>query len=348
MQRGLKDRHDDSRSTKDQGALDFEYYYSIPSGISSWQPKKSKEGEVHYFDIVPFPVGPDYPFIKTEGGEWVQLPEGDWAYILDVWIHRNVGPDNAQVVCPKTSYKKSCPICEHMTDLLTDEDDKERRKKIFSEKAPKRRSMYNVIVRDGGKEEEKGNQVFEISHWFMEKNLQELAEKTRTHGPIYYADPDEGNLIRFKMIDKGDNNLEVTGYSFEKRDTAITDEDLEKVVTLDALLKQTDYDTLYKLYWGEEVEAKADSDKDEPTSDPDDNPDHVDDREESIPAEDKVVENECPHEGLEFGEDHQGYDVCDACENEPNCLQKKEELKKAETPPKKPKPKPRPRKLEKR
>ncbi len=360
MQAGLKARHADSAATKNQGALDFETYFMTPTGVSLWTPDKSKEGKTSYFDIIPFQVGTDnYPWIKTEGGEWKQLLKDAWTYMLDVWIHKRVGADNATVICLSKSYRGECPVCQHMAELLEEaRDNKEKRSKIFKEKAPQRRIMYNVIVRDqGGDQERKGVQVFEFAYSWMEKELQIKAEKTRTRGPIYYADPDVGKTIILKIIDKssgGDTKWDVT-VGFDDRVKPITDEELSGVVSLDTLIKVLDYDTFYKTYWqedskpaGRKAEASLPAQVTEGGA--------VEEGVQGDVESELTVEAEpgvCPFEGAVFGQDHLKYQECDKCQNEPSCGKRKEEILAAEKAASvqdqskdvKPKPRPRPNRL---
>jgi len=352
MRKAMEKRMKESQSNKEQGSFDFESYYKLSKGVSQWTPKKSKTGEEHYYDTILFKVGTNhFPRVKFEG-TWVQYAMGDDVYKLDCWIHKKFGPDNLTILCPRMCFGEQCPVCDHMNELLdAAADDKETRKKIYAEKAPKRRVMYNVIVRDGGDEEKKGVQIFEIAHWFMEKELQTRAEPARGRpGTINFPAPDEGKTIRFKLKDLGENKVEVTGHEFCDRNP-LTDEELMGAYALDEFLNELlPYDVLYKIYWGEEViqdDIKAEVVTDESETE----------RVEEEPFKpDKIQSGICPYEeqGLTFGTDHMAYDVCDKCSNEAECSVEKERIKQEEMAAKEAekekiaKPKPRPRKLTRR
>lgn len=316
MRERLKARMHGSQKSKDDGAVTFSTYYELPANVSEWKPTGDKKGKEHFFDIVPFQVGDKYPLTRDpDTDRAVRLEKGDWTYLLDVWVHRGVGPDNETVVCPRKSYGEPCPICEHAQELLADEDDKEERKKIFGDKMPKRRVMYNVLVYDNADEEEKGVQVFEVAHWFMEKELQEAATLPRGGGQIFYADPVDGKMIYFKIVKRGENKIEFTGHKFMDRDYEITDDIIEQAHCLDSFLKVYSYDELYSKYWG-------DSGGHAPA---------VDDTEDDVPMG-TVPDDKCPYGGV-FGKEYNEYQECDKCDLADECMAQSEQAGGDEEPP---------------
>ena len=126
----------------------FVNYFELPEGFSQWIPKGSDKGEEHAFDIILFKVGDNFPDM------YCNLNKGDWAYLLDVGVHKNVGPEKQAVLCPnsfksKTAKgdKKGCPICERMAVLQANESDEDKRYSIYQKYKPQRRVMYFVITR---------------------------------------------------------------------------------------------------------------------------------------------------------------------------------------------------------
>ena len=102
----LKDRLKKDYESKDRGAG------SRPSAMD-WKKIddvkffKPKEGK-NIIDIVPY-------IIKTKNDPLVKTGDakvGDQSYMLDLFIHTNIGPTQAQIICLKETYGKPCPICE--------------------------------------------------------------------------------------------------------------------------------------------------------------------------------------------------------------------------------------------
>ena len=180
-----------------------------------------KTGE-HLLDIIPFIAGKNHPTIS----------EGKPAYVLDIWVHRNVGSDGGAYVCLQKNYKQRCPLCEHQRAMrkegsYTDEEIKEL--------DAKRRVMYNVVCYDSQEEINKGVQVFETSHFFMEKHLAELAKKPKGGGFIPFAHPENGKSISWTISKKGQYG-EWFGHKFVDRDDEISDDILEEAHILDEIV----------------------------------------------------------------------------------------------------------------
>ena len=329
MAEQLKQRAHESEQTKDAGLFDSQSYFFIPDGVSRWIPKGSKNGEEHFFDILPFRVGDRYPIQRVESRK-IQLQPGEWTYWLDVWIHRRVGPENRIAVCPSKSYGKPCPMCEHFFALLDDEEDDERRKRIWQEKGAKRRCVFNVWVHDNDSEREKGVQIFEVAHFFMEKELRERAKDRKTGEEILYASPGrDGRQIYFKIVSKGGTGqrIEFTGHNFYKRDYEIGDELLSRVVQLDQLLVLHSYDELNEMYWaGSQPGPQPDQPVDEGVGPRRPGPATVsgqaeEDTRASVPS--------CPVGG-EFGKDFNEFHDCERCEADlfEQCRAAKDRMKK--------------------
>jgi len=336
----LRERENQSRETKDDGVFGFSSYFTVPEGVDIWYPKypsKVNDSEQFQFDIVPFVAGDNYPTRIGKGPSNVKA--GHMVYVLDVWIHKNVGPENLQTVCPLKTYGLRCPICEHGQDLLADEDDKGERKKIVKEKFPKRRVMYNVIVRDGGEEEDKGIQVFEFSHYWMEKELQNLKDLPDNRN-VFYADPIDGRTIWFKLTKTGTDKMENGPYTFIERDYEITEEELDEAVCLDELLIPHSYDEIRDLYWGVDAEEEAVEEENENVDEPGNSepPSRLirkRDMEEPVEEEEEESEESEEPEGgcpinLRWGYDHNEYENCDTCDKYDDCGAEKERIKKAE------------------
>ena len=68
------------------------------AGIPTWYAEKGE----HVVNILPYVAGPNDP----------KVGEGHTTYILDIYVHHNIGPRDLQFVCLESNYHKPCPVCE--------------------------------------------------------------------------------------------------------------------------------------------------------------------------------------------------------------------------------------------
>lgn len=206
---------------------------------------KVKEGN-HWFDIIPYTAGEQDPGHSP----------GEGCYVLDVYVHTNVGPREQSFVCPEFNYKQPCPICEHRQTLRDQAPDggpeKEAHDELVKSLMPKRRVLYNVVVQDSQETQNQGVQILDAAHWNMERHLILLANRTRGQGDgsIVFADADEGKRIVFTRTGTGAKNTQYTGHAFEDRKYTIPDEWLEQAYTLDELLHIPEYDEIATAFFG--------------------------------------------------------------------------------------------------
>jgi len=343
MKDELLKRTQESYDRKDDFGTSFTFFKKDLEDMNFW--KVRKEG-IHMFDIVPFVAGPNMP-MDSKGS---RLKEGSMAYVMDIQIHQGVGTMNAQYVCPARNYGEKCPICEHQAQLKKEvEYDEELVKGLY----PRRRVVYNVIVWDSKEEEEKGVQVLEVSHFFMEKHLTPLAKDGRTGALIPFADPDSGKTIQFtatmKTVDIGGKPTKVLdfgGHKFLDRDYSLSDEDLDSAYPLDGLIHIPTYDEVYEAYWGE---LESSGEKEEKpvekgtrtrarrsapaeTSTKEQEPEKPTaaagrrSRDTAAKAEEKVEGDTCPSGG-QFGVDIDNLEGCNECDVFDNCAGKADQLK---------------------
>jgi hypothetical protein len=239
MKADLLARTKESYDRKDGegGSRHFDTEYDIPF----WKPQPTT-GKPHILDILPFSAGPNFPTKVSK-----PVKEGDWVYVLDLVVHKNVGPGKMSVVCPAKNYGNRCPVCEEVESL--------GQSGIEYGDIPIRgvhQCTYNVLVMDDPTTEAKGVQVWDVSHFFSEKKIVALAISARDGGYIPFASPDH-EMGRSLAFDVGkDKYRSITGHRFEKRDYDIPPEILSECYPLDTMIKIWSYDELYKILWGEE------------------------------------------------------------------------------------------------
>ena len=300
--------------------------------IDKWWASKAE----HLIDIIPYRAGAYDP----------QVPEGRGTYLLDIWVHPKIGPSEDTFVCP-VQYGKSCPICNERKRRNDADEDYDTRIKVLN---TSRRVLYNVIVRDGGKEERKGVQVFEIAHWFMEKNLIKIAKNPRG-GMDEFWDADTGKTVVFERTGTGAKNTQYDGHRLIERVNRITDEELLAAYCLDELLIIPSEETLSNAFFGTAAEQTQDdsvpeSEQDQndvnetpeateipETPEPDPDPDPDPDSEQSASpkpkpkpkpkAKQKAEELVCPI-GMEFANQWDEWEQCDTCAIRDQCKEASE------------------------
>lgn len=249
---------------KKKGGLAKRYQASYESkgssgskaGVMDW---KKVDGELKFFspkegrnriNIIPYTIKTkNHPLVKK--GEF---EIGDKDYVMDVFVHRGVGPSEASVLCLKNTYGKPCPICEQSALLR-----KQGKEEEAGALKPSRRVFYNVQDLKNPDE----LLVFEASHFLFEKELIDEARDDEEGGFIDFADEETGKEIKFRCnkVSKGGFEFnEFKSFSFEDRDENIPDELLENAISFDEILNVPTYEEAEKILYGQDDE---DSDEDE-------------------------------------------------------------------------------------
>lgn len=190
---------------------------------------------------------------------------GDWDYLLDVWVHRNLGPNKKDMLCPKATYGKACPACEERSKLYDQGRDEEAR--AYS---PSRRTIFNVqlIGRNGPEPEPL---IFATSHQCFNKELIEEASASSNGNGITFADPGpSGQVVSFRVSEKtlGSSKFcEAKSFQFLDRDEEVSDEVLEQCESLDEYLIVPTSQQIVDAMYGEEGDD-ADAPAPAPAEDP--------------------------------------------------------------------------------
>lgn len=342
---------DDYNKSKNYSGREYSTFYETPEGMQIFQvkaDKKNESGTTYKVDCIPFEVLNNFPDKMWKGGN---PPEaGDTWYVIDVHVHKNVGPNNESFICPKHSFrsgiasgdKAGCPWCEEMDRLQNLEPDDRKRKEIYFSMRPQRRLLFNFINRDGGEEEDKGIQLFDVAYNYkFHEGIDDAIEEDED-GVSTWWDIDDGKLLRFKVKHDGEATNEKTGKSYDKikftsfklvkrvdpvtkKSYVISDEELEESVSPQKWLKLFSYDEIKAL-------IPAASAVSENTDDDDDEEEEEVRKPRARREKKEVAEDECPH-GYEFGVEfssHGHETVCDDCEADKYeaCLKRSAMLKK--------------------
>lgn len=324
----LKRGKESYESRNDSGR--FKSFFRDVEGVEFW---KCVAGG-HIVDFIPAVMGINNPRVVKGKAE-----EGDYTYVLDIYIHYNVGVNKDSYVCPARNYGQPCPICEHQNALRDEEDYDEDLVKSYE---PARRAIYNIVCYDNNKEEEKGIQIWNAPHNSIEKELTGLAKDPRTGEQYAFSSPWDGKSFSFTREGKGPRDTKYIERKFIDRKDGqgsiyeISDGILDEARCLDELMVKCSYEELYEAHWGEPFE-KGDRDKEEPVQEteqkksktrtrvsrttPEEKTEPVEERE--TPKEEKS--SGCPH-GAIFGEDFEKKSECNDCKIWDNCATRADEL----------------------
>jgi hypothetical protein len=230
---GLKKRHNQpTRTTGGRYPTVFNKK-KIPVGINFFS---CKEGS-HIVDILPFEVGPDMPF---DDQNKPVTAEGDFDYVLDLWVHQNVGKMQQPFVCPYENFGLPCPICEYIKANRLPKPE-------WSKTRAKRRSIYLIWDRTSSEMEKKGVQIFDAAHFFMEEKILEIATLPRGGGFEVFSHPDTGKSVCWSRKGAGAENTNYLGHRFIDRESPIPDKILDMTFPLDGVINMhPTYDEIKK------------------------------------------------------------------------------------------------------
>jgi len=233
LAKGLNNQVEKDRKKAEQGKNPSIVIGNVPL----W---KCGVGE-HIIDVLPFFAGANHP----------DKSEGENTYRLEYYMHRDVGHQNARVLCLQAMGLGDCPICNHQADLIEEKADESKWKPL----RPKNWVLFNVVVFDKG-EEKKGVQIWDSPYFYSMENIMDIA-KIRSRGgkpskTTDFANPDRGKSISFEVkAAKGQNDYpKYTGFKFEPRDYKISDKLLDECLVLDDLIPIPTFEEVEELYFG--------------------------------------------------------------------------------------------------
>lgn len=273
-------------------------------------------------DIIPFKIA-----TKAYANAF-RASVGDETYVLDIMVHKNVGPHKKSVLCPAT-FGKRCPICEQAETYKKEKGFESQEYKALR---ASRRVVYNIIDVDS---RDKKIQVFETSHFNFEKEIiseSKVRGEKKGIGYIRFGDLEKGMTIEFRTekekVGTGDY-YKPKSFTFQER-KPYPKSMLDEAFPLDKFLNVMDYDALENMLHGLGDDEDTDNDepvrsreereeRDEPRGrssreeEPTRSRSRDEDKGDLAPVETKPAEK-CPH-GQRFGYfEKDDAKVCDKCE----------------------------------
>lgn len=220
-----------NRQTQDQ-RFTYKRAYEIPPDVPRYE---MRDGE-NRIDIIPYRISnPLNPACTVHG-----LEIGELDYFQQLDVHQNVGVRKNQHLCAKRMFGRPCPICDAQTELY-EQNERDEAKALY----PKQRAVYNVIDLDAP---EKGIQVWEVSYYWVEQELRNLAAaKSKRGATVVFGDFEIGKTIVFYTTKDPVFGLKPGNFSFEDRDPY--DESIcDKAHPLDQYYVMPDYEEVQRDY----------------------------------------------------------------------------------------------------
>lgn len=248
-------------------------YILAPEGVGFVKVKA--DGKL-LLNILPYEVTlKNHPDGMAIGTNWYKRP---------FKLHRNVGVDNALVICP-TSIGKKCPICEYQKELYdkgnTDPD-------TLRKLRPSERVLYAVEVISGQKET--GLHLLEISSFAFQKKLDAEINDPENEDFAGFADVEGGYSLRVRFAEATTGTFTYATaerIDFVKREDEISQKMLKNVPALDECLNILPYEEIKRIFL--EID---DEDKDENDSPPKRTPKEEDEDEDEPITKKKQTKDE--------------------------------------------------------
>jgi hypothetical protein len=240
----------DSYGVHGKTILDFEKIGGYKKSMS-YKPKPG----LNHVDFVPFMVKSD----KHPRG----VKAGNYEYILDIFVHRGVGPAKDNFICLQATFGKPCPICEAREILKLDPEAKEDEIKALY---PKARCWYNVIDLDS-KDPNQPVQIFEESKFLFEK---EMLEFITSKNEFDFWDYEVGKSLEFfaseNKSDKG-SYLKYKQFHLDQR-PVYNPEICDEAYDLIDLLHIPTYDEVQMSFLGDDKDLQPKAQAEQPQSTP--------------------------------------------------------------------------------
>jgi hypothetical protein len=252
-------RYADASRREQEHKTGFRSSLNLPKGINFWQPNTKEDA--NEIDIVPYEVGKSSKKFRKD----ITFAEpGDLYYERTYFTHRDVGPEEKSVVCPKATFGQPCPICEYAAKAGQEvKADAETLKAL----RPKERQLFLVHDHAAPK---KGVQLWDVSFFLFGANLDEkikkASEKNKEKFQQFFRDDEEGSSLRVTAKEKSSPFGKFSEYfvdSFEQREEPLADEVMNHGYCLDDFVVCPDYDELKALFLGEATDDDDEAEEEE-------------------------------------------------------------------------------------
>lgn len=249
------------RSNKGSGKYDV---LILPEGVEKYKsPKKAGDFAFDMFEWEMTDKHPDVILDGKDSGIDDPAVPGDMTNMLTYHVHRNVGPEGVNVICPKKTFGGKCPICEHQFKLA----DQFGTWKVDEVKSlfPQERIAHWII--DLNAKEEKPIVLDNAVSTFYENLERAYNKRVKKKGEFYYADVEEGFTIEGSTIEKslgsGGSYFVFSDISFEERIDEYDESILDEITPLEEFLKVSSYKEIEALFFAEDESDEEDEAEEE-------------------------------------------------------------------------------------
>ena len=238
------------RNKKNSGGAN--YLNPLPDGIELFKPKGGKK---YTFDILPYVVkDPDnHPAAEA-------INEDGLFWCLPYRLHKNVGPNELLVICPK-SIGRACCMCEERSEVYNDPDRDDEEAKPLNSSA---RTLFIIKMLKGP---DKGEiMVMDISDYcFLDALEEELDDLPEEYEDFACLEDGYSIEVRFKeaQIGKTIKFAKASKVSFIERKENYDESILDEVPCLDDLITWPSSEKMEKLFYGSGTEDDDDDDSDD-------------------------------------------------------------------------------------
>lgn len=185
-------------------------------------------------------------YTPSKGDNLIRILPPTWEdpmhYGMDLWVHYNIGPDHASILCPEKHNRGKCPLCEERAraERLGDEDS-------AAELKPTKRVAVWVLDYNN---ENDGPLIWAMP-WTIDRDVAKIS-KDRRSGELYAIDdPQDGYDLSF---DKTGENIttKYAGFQLSRKPTSVDDKHIDYVVEnpLPETFLWRNYDEINELYQG--------------------------------------------------------------------------------------------------
>lgn len=198
----------------------------------------------------------EFPTYKMKKGDnHVRILPPTWEpadhYGYEAYVHYNVGPDKASVVCNYKTFTTHCPICEARMKL----EQKGDKDGAYQLRITKRVLTWALDMKDGGK-----SPVVWDMPWTLDRDIAKVCKDKRT-GEIYMIDdPENGYDVFFDKEGEG-LTTKYTGIQLSRTPSAVNPRFLDYI-------QENPIPQVLRLRTYEEVKALFTGDADEPIAPP--------------------------------------------------------------------------------
>ena len=199
-------------------------------------------------------------FKPAEGENLIRILPPTWDdpehYGFDIFVHYNIGADNAAYLCPLKNKGEPCPICE-ARETAEAEGDTEYAKKL----RPTKRVLFYLVDRD---KEEEGLKAW-AAPWTIDKDIAIQATDSRNREFFPVDDPEEGFDVSITRDGQGTNTKYSVAIARRESEIELTDEimDVLEDMPVPDMLIYFEYDHIEQIFSGGHVQQEDDEEEDD-------------------------------------------------------------------------------------